>query len=428
MENLGSYLLTSFGFGLLTLINPCVFPMIPLTFGTFTPGAEEKKRNFPLEAFLYVCGIVFTFSILGVGVSVLFGATGITRFATNPFLNIGLGFIFLGFAYAFWGWDFFNPTWMTFLSTYLEKNTSGYLGLLAKGLILSLTTFTCTMPFIGSVLVTASKGEWFFPLLGMISYSLAFSIPFVFLAGFPTLLSWLPNKAGNWNVKMRGVIAILEVIASIKFFSNADLVWGTNIISRDIFLLITIFFVIIIFLYVLNFIHSPAEHPPYAEKRSPIQIAIAVFFLVIAVYLGRGLGGSNIGILEAYLPPEKTPSSLEWNHSLEEARNLSKLTNKPILVNFTGWSCSNCRWMETNVLNQDEIKSSLKDIILVELYTDGDDPVEEKNQEYLVSKFKTFGIPYYALMDSEEKVLGSHEGVGTKEEFLQFLKSGTLRN
>lgn len=430
MEELGSYLLTSFGFGLLTLINPCVFPLIPLTVGAFTRTVEGERRNFPLEAFLYVCGIVCTFSILGVGVSVLFGATGITRLATNPFLNIGLGFVFLGIAYVLWGLEFFPPAWIALTSTYLEKNTSGYAAILSKGLIVSLSTFTCTIPFVGSVLVTASKGEWFFPLLGMVAYGLAFAIPFVFLSAFPSLLERLPSRGGNWNIKFRGIIAILEIIASLKFFSNADLVWGTNLLNRNTFIILTILFLGVLILYVLDFIHSPREIPPFPERRTPLQYGLGVFFLLVLLYMGRGLGGANMGILEAYLPPSviRATYELQWTHSLEDAKNLAQRSNKKILINFTGWSCSNCRWMESNVLNQDEVKSELRDLILVELYTDGDDPGEEKNQEYLVGKFNTFGIPYYALMDGNEKVFGSHEGVGTKEEFLKFIKTGETRN
>ena len=397
--------------------------MIPFTLASFMPGDGDSKRNYILEAFLYSLGIILTFSVLGVSVSLLFGATGITKLATNPYLNLAMGVFFLIFAVFLWGAKFMSPAWMSLLSTYLDKNFTGYSGIMAKGLIISLTTFTCTMPFVGSVLVTAAGGEWFFPFLGMVSYGFAFSIPFVFLAMFPGIYAKFP-RTGNWNIKFRGVLAILEVIASLKFFSNADLVWSTGILPRNTFILISILLIFFMILYILDIVHSPDEIIKNESSPGLVQYAFGILLIMGIVFLSRGLEGKKLGILEAYLPPENSTDSekISWISTLEEGKKLSMISGKPILINFTGWSCSNCRWMEANILNQAEIREELKKFILVELYTDGDDPVEEKNQEYLIEKFKTFGVPFYAALDLQENILSQHEGTGTLEEFKSFLK------
>jgi thiol:disulfide interchange protein DsbD len=429
MDNIFSYFWVSFGFGFISLLNPCVFPLIPLTISTFTPKEDEPKRNYILESIIYSFGIVFSFSVIGVLFSIFFGASGITKLATHPALNLAIGFLFLFFASTLLGFEFYLPVWIVNFYNKLNNNSnsSGYTGILIRGFIISITTFTCTMPFVGSILVTASKGDWFYPLVGMFGYGLAFSIPFTLLSLFPGILKFFP-KSGNWNAKFRGTLGILEIIASLKFFSNADLILGSFIINRNVFLIITIILFFVLFLYLLNVVHSPNEVIKPDQKLNKYNFMFSFIVAFFTIYLTTGIFGRNLGEFEAYLPPSSFESvnsseKIVWLKDLHEAKLISEKSNKPILVNFTGWSCANCRWMENNILNKPEVEKILSSFVLVELYTDGDNPEEEKNQEYLINKFKTFGIPYYASMDQYENVFSSHEGttrdVNTFIEFLQ---------
>ncbi len=428
MDSLFSYFWISFGFGFLSLLNPCVFPLIPLTISTFTPKDGETGRNYLLESLIYSFGIVFSFSVIGVLFSVFFGASGITKLATNPALNLAIGFLFLFFASTLLGFEFYLPYWITNAYNKLNnQNKTGYSGILIRGFIISITTFTCTMPFVGSILVTASKGDWFYPFIGMFGYGLAFSIPFTLLSLFPGILKFFP-KTGNWNAKFRGTLGILEIIASLKFFSNADLILGTFLLNRNIFLGITIILLVILVLYLMNIIHSPNEVLQKNQKLNKYNYIFSLCVVLMITYLSMGTTGKNLGELEAYLPPANfhtndSSEHLIWMKDLNQAKEISQKTQKPILVNFTGWSCANCRWMENNILNQPEVQSLLNEFILVELYTDGDNPEEERNQEYLIQKFNTFGIPFYASMDSKEKVYASQEGTTRDVKmFIDFLQ------
>ncbi|NBU96694.1 MAG: hypothetical protein EBS19_00550, partial [Spirochaetia bacterium] len=413
VESIFSYFWISFGFGLLSLLNPCVFPLIPFTVSAFTPKEGEQKKNYLLESLVYSIGIVFTFSILGILFSIFFGASGITKLATNPFLNFSIGIIFLFFAYALIGFDFILPPSMVLFYSRLEGSSgSGYVSILTKGFIISIATFSCTMPFVGSILVTASKGEWFYPFIGMFGYGLAFSIPFTLLSMFPIILDKLP-KNGRWNAKFRGILGIFEVIASLKFFSNADLIWGFNILSRETFLSITIVLLFINTLYTLDFFENIRLFFSELKNKSKYQITLSLIFVSLIIYLSLGITGSNLGELEAYLPPKQNNYSennpdLVWLEDLETAKRKSIELGKPILINFTGVICTNCRYMEENVLNTKEVKKELSKYILVELFTDRGTDKDDANQEFEEKKFGTNGIPYYAILDRDEKILSTH--------------------
>jgi thiol:disulfide interchange protein DsbD len=426
-ESIFSYFWVSFGFGLLSLLNPCVFPLIPFTVSAFTPKEGAPKKNYLLESVIYSLGIIFTFSILGIFFSLFFGASGITKLATNPFLNFSIGIIFLFFAYALIGFDFLLPSSLVLFYSKLENvSGSGYLSILIKGFIISIATFTCTMPFVGSILVTASKGEWFFPLIGMFGYGLAFSIPFTLLSLFPMILERLP-KNGKWNAKFRGILGIFEIIASLKFFSNADLIWGFNILSREIFLGITIILLVINTLYTLDLFEDMKNFYNQIKKISKYQISLSIIFVSLIIYLSFGITGSNLGELEAYLPPKQNNDSdksteLVWMEDLDIAKSKAIETGKPILINFTGVICMNCRYMEENVLNTQEVKKELSKYILVELFTDRGTEKDDANQEFEEKKFGTNGIPYYAILDKNDKILSAHLGITRDtEEFINFL-------
>ena len=379
MENLSisSYLSLSFSFGLLSLLTPCVFPLIPITVSYFTKRQEAEHAKPVFDALLYSLGIILSFSIAGFLIALLFGASGLNRLASNPYMNLIIAVVFILFAFNLFGMFeiLVSSSLLTKLSNFQSKNN--LLSIWVMSFTFTLTTFTCTMPFIGTVLVSASKGEWFYPILGMLGYSFAFSIPFFLLALFPSVIKKLP-RSGNWMVSFKIILGFLELAAALKFISNADLVFGWKILSRE-------------------------------------------FFLVIWASLGE---------LDAYLPPPSNQMShtklveeLVWLDSLELAKAESNKSGKKIFVDFTGYTCTNCRWMEQNIFPEPEVKELLSRYILVRLYTDGEEKVHEDNQKYEEDKFGTIALPLYVGMDANERVLNQFLGMTRdKEEFKKFLK------
>ncbi|MBK8396475.1 MAG: thioredoxin family protein [Leptospiraceae bacterium] len=429
MENLSviSYLSLSFSFGLLSLLTPCVFPLIPITVSYFTKRQESEKAKPVLDALLYSLGIILSFTVVGFLMAALFGASGINRLASNPFVNLMIAVIFILFAFNLFGMFeiLVSGNLLTKLSNFQSNNN--LLSIWVMSFTFTLTTFTCTMPFIGTVLVSASKGDWFYPILGMLGYSFAFSIPFFLLALFPSGIKKLP-RSGNWMVSFKIILGFLELAAALKFISNADLVWKWNILTREFFLVIwaSLFITIALYLFgVFYFTHEKKE-----ETKSGLRIFSAVLFLAIGLNFLTATNGRTLGELDAYLPPPssqlnntKLPEELVWLDNLEFAKAESIKTGKRIFLDFTGYTCTNCRWMEQNIFTEPDVKELLAKFILVRLYTDGDEKVHEENQKYEEDKFGTIALPLYVGMDSNEKVLNQFLGMTRdKEEYKRFLR------
>ena len=429
MENLSisSYLSLSFSFGLLSLLTPCVFPLIPITVSYFTKRQEAEHAKPVFDALLYSLGIILSFSIAGFLIALLFGASGLNRLASNPYMNLIIAVVFILFAFNLFGMFeiLVSSSLLTKLSNFQSKNN--LLSIWVMSFTFTLTTFTCTMPFIGTVLVSASKGEWFYPILGMLGYSFAFSIPFFLLALFPSVIKKLP-RSGNWMVSFKIILGFLELAAALKFISNADLVFGWKILSREFFLVIWASLFIGAALYLFGFFYF--SHEKKEEGKSALRIFAAIFFLSVSLNFLTATNGRSLGELDAYLPPPSNQMShtklveeLVWMDNLELAKAESNKSGKKIFVDFTGYTCTNCRWMEQNIFPEPEVKELLSRYILVRLYTDGEEKVHEDNQKYEEDKFGTIALPLYVGMDANERVLNQFLGMTRdKEEFKKFLK------
>lgn len=425
------YFLLSLGFGFLSLLTPCVFPLIPMTVSYFTKKQETENFNVWKEASIFVLGIVITFTLVGLLVASVFGASGINNLATNPYLNLFVALLFILFAFNLMGaFEIIIPS--SILTSLTNAQTgSGILSTLLMSFTFTLTTFTCTMPFIGSVLVSASRGEWFYPLIGMLGYSIAFSLPFFLLAVSPSLLKKLP-RSGNWMLSFKIVLGMLELAAALKFISNADLVLQTQLLPREFFLIIwaSIFFAISLYLFgVYRFSHESAS----AEGKHPVRILLAILFLSFALNFTFSTNGRRLGEFEAFLPPYSSEGAitskaeteeLVWFDNLEKAKEKALIQNRRIFIDFTGYTCTNCRWMEQNIFVIPEVKTLLNKFVLVRLYTDGDEKVHEDNQKYQEDKFGTIALPLYAGLNTEDKILGQFMGMTRdKNEFSKFLES-----
>lgn len=461
-HSLLSFIWLAMVMGALSLLTPCVFPMIPITVSYFTSHASERRSRALRNALVYGLGIVLTFSGLGLALALLFGAAGVNRLAASPWMNLLITAIFLGFALSLFGsWLIRAPGWLiNRLDRIGRRNGTGEVAAtLSMGFVFTLTSFTCTAPFVGTLLVTASQGNWRWPLAGMLAFSTVFAIPFVLFALAPQLMARLP-KSGGWLGSVKIVMGFIEIAAAMKFLSNADLIWGWGVFTRPVVLAVWMATALLVVLYLLG-IFRMAEDAP-SKGVTGFRAVLAVASLAIAVWLGTGLLGGNMGELESFLPPtidavagqargnatiadatDSANSRLDDSDSrraaigasnpnptwivndLDSAMTEAARTGRPVLIDFTGYTCTNCRWMESEMFTRPEVKSQMQRFVLARLYTDGAGEKYERQQKLENDRFGTVALPYYAIVDSRGNTLATFPGL-TRDpsEFLRFLSRG----
>ena len=420
-NNISSFLILAMSMGFLALLTPCVFPMIPITISFFMHRSENSNSSPVKSATVYMLGIVLTFTFLGMMLAILLGASGANQLAANPIVNMFIAFLFIYFAMSLFGfYEIEIPESLRRLSLQKE-NSEGYVGILFMALTFTLTSFTCTVQFMGLILVAASQGEWFWPIIGMLIFSLAFASPFFFLALFPHYLTKLP-QSGGWLNSVKVVMGFLELAAAFKFISNTDLVWNWNIFTYEVVLYLWALIMLLTGLYIFGLIKFKNDSPvTFSIQRS----LFALSFILFGTYLAAGNHGYDInGNIKSYLPPKKYQSNLVWNNNLDDAFIIAKEKNKNIFIDFTGVTCTNCRWMETNIFSINSVEELMSEYVLVSLYTDAGEGYLEK-REYQINRFETAALPYYVILDNNDKVLSEFPGLTRNvEEFKDFLKTG----
>ena len=418
--------------GLVSLMTPCVFPMIPITVSFFSKQAEGSQSRVIKLALLFVAGIIGSYTGFGLIMSAIFGAGSALSLAANPYVNLAIALVFIVFAFSLMG--AFNINLPSGIQSYFDQKSrtlGGALGVLLMGFTFTLTAFTCTVQFVGTMLIAAAQGEWMWPVVGMLVFSTVFAFPFFLLAVAPSLVGKMQGKSGEWLGRSKFVLGVLELMASVKFLSNADLVWQTNLISRNTAILIWIGLVALIIVYLIWTGIKPKLN------KSPWQWGTVLVFGGMMILLSRGWNDNSLGgLIDAVLPPpsgfhltsddyvsEEEAKQVVWLDNMEEAQTLAAQVNKPIFLEFTGYTCVNCRWMEQNVLALKSVHSQLKnDFILVRLFTDGGDDAK-KNLNYQIDKFKTIALPYYVKLDNDSSVIAAFSGISLKpQEFIDFLK------
>jgi len=420
-NNILSFLILALSMGFLALLTPCVFPMVPITISYFTHRAEHTNQSAIKDATVYMFGIIGTFTVLGMLLAIILGASGANQIAANPYVNIFIAALFIYFSFSLFGfYEIEIPESLRRFS--LQKESSkGYLGILFMALTFTLTSFTCTVQFMGLILVAASQGEWFWPIIGMLVFSTAFASPFFFLALFPKYLTQLP-QSGSWLNNVKVVMGFLELAAAFKFISNSDLVWNWNIFSYDVVLFLWSVLMLLTAVYLfglIRFRHDSIQ--PLTSKKA----LIASVFLIFSLYLFSGnLGYSINGTIQSYLPPKKASSNLLWVNTLDEGFQKAQEENKNIFIDFTGVTCTNCRWMETNIFTINSIEEKLQKYVLVSLYTDSGKDFNQKRQ-YQIERFKTAALPFYVILDPSDNIIGTFPGLTRdKKEFESFLDKG----
>jgi len=432
--DLWTFLLLAMGAGALSLLTPCVFPMIPITVSYFTNHAAGSRTKSVRLAIVYSIGIIATFTILGMLLAVFVGAAGIQIFSANPWINIVIAAIFLIFAFNLFGaFEIRIPaTLLTGLDALTRRKTgegSGVVGALLMGLTFTLTSFTCTSPFIGSIMVSSANGDWQMPLLGMLAFSVVFALPFFILALIPQWVAQLP-RAGGWMNSVKVAMGFLEVAAAMKFISNVDLVWQWGFFTRDVILAVWIALGLLLTIYLLGFYQL--AHDSKQERIGAMRLLATIVSLAVTFFLLTGLFGAKLGELESFLPPDlagnssgRTASSEPtWiDNNYEAALAQAKAENKRVFVDFTGYTCTNCRWMEANIFPKPEVEAELKKFVLLKLYTDGEGEVYERNQELEQEMLGTVALPYYAVVAGDGTLIASFPGLTrVANEFVDFLR------
>lgn len=436
-DGLLGFFFGAMGIGFLALLTPCVFPMIPITVSFFTKRNEQQRGKAVRDAFLYAIGIISTFTLIGIVFSILFGATSVQDLAANPWLNLGIGLLFVALAFNLFGaFEIQVPTSIMNRLNAKAQGT-GVMAVLLMGLVFSLTSFTCTVPFVGTLLLTAASGDYLYPAVGTLGFATAFAIPFFFLALFPSLLAALP-KAGGWMNNLKVVMGFLEIAAAVKFFSTAEFVWGLGVLPRDLFLAIWVGVFFLVVLYVLGLFEMKLDSR--IEKVSGLRAFFAVIFASLAFYFLNGMMGKPLAAdLEALLPPDNyeqllggvaapsTPRTNTVDHSawltnLEEAKAVAAETGKPIFIDFTGFACTNCRLMEKNMFPRPAIHTRLEKMVLVQLFTDRKEEPYITNQN-IMREYGTVANPLYVILKPDGSYVGQSAFTRDEAAFAAFLDS-----
>ncbi len=431
-----AFLLLSLLQGFLALATPCVYPMIPITVSFFLKQGEREGRRPVLLATVYALTIILTFTAVGLVLAAIYGPAGTSRLGASPVANLILAVFFVALALSLFG--LFEIQVPASVQSYLfaKGRSGGYTGTVFMGAAFTLASLACTAPFIGALLGLAAGGEWFWPAVGMLAFSFAFALPFFALALFPQWLARMP-KSGGWLNSVKVVMGFIVLAVAVKFISNADAVWQWGLLTREAVLAAWTTMAFFAAVYLLGAIRLPYDSP--VEHIGVGRMLLAMVFAASALYLAAGLFGGRIaGMLDAFLPAPDTAvlragspaeaASLLWIENYSEALARAKAENKPVFVDFTGITCTNCKWMERNIFVHSEVHRRLNAFVLARLWTDTG-PDWEANQKMQVERFGTAALPFYVIMSPDDRELARSAGA-TRDpaKFSAFLDEGLERH
>jgi thiol:disulfide interchange protein DsbD len=421
-----AFALTAFGFGLAAVFTPCVFPMIPITVSFFL-----AQRGGILQAVVFAAGIVTLFCGLALALTLALGPFGVVQMSSHPWVNGFIAAVFFLFALSLLG--AFEITLPARLLTRMDRASrrGGYLGTLLMGLTFSLTSFACVGPFVGPLLASSLTGASLAqPVVGMAGFATGLAAPFFFLAAFPSYLQKLP-RSGAWLMRVKVVMGFLLLAVMLKYVSNVDQVLQTGVLTRERFLAAWFVLFAMAGLYLLGFLRLEGIEP--GDRMGVGRLLTAGLLLIFAFSLLPGMFGAPLGELDAYVPAATNPGLLGargaanpapvWmKDAYREALERGRAENKLVLVNFTGYACTNCHWMKANMFPRPEVAAALNEFVLVELYTDGLDAASEANQR-LQERYQTIAQPFYVILQPDETVVATFSGsTRDVQEYLSFLR------
>ncbi|ARV15347.1 protein-disulfide reductase DsbD family protein [Polaribacter sp. SA4-12] len=440
----------SFLGGLAALLTPCVFPMIPMTVSFFTKQSKTKAAGIR-NAIVYGLSIIIIYVVIGLAVSAIFGPDALNALSTNVWFNIIFFLILIFFAASFLGaFELVLPSsWGTKIDSKADRG--GFIGIFFMALALAIVSFSCTGPLVGSALVAAATtGERIAPIVSMLGFSTAIALPFALFAAFPGWLNSLP-KSGGWLNTVKVVLGFLELALAFKFLSNADLVLQAHLLEREVFIAIWIAIFGTLTLYLFGKIQLPHDSP--LQHISVGRLSLGLVSLTFTLYMIPGLWGAPLNIISAFPPPQHysespygvgftklgsggtenysdlpegahimAPYDIVAFHDYETGLAYAKKVGKPVMLDFTGHACVNCRKMEQNVWVKPKVLKLLKnDVVLISLYVDDKRKLKEKDivdsklkpgkklkyigqkwSEMQTINYKTNTQPFYVLIDHNE--------------------------
>ena len=448
-RSLLSIFLLSFLGGFAALLTPCVFPMIPLTVSFFTKQSKSRAKGIA-NALIYGGSIIVLYTVIGLIITKTFGPDALNAFSTDPYVNIAFFLLLVVFAISFFGaFEITLPSsWVNNADRASERG--GLVGIFFMAFTLALVSFSCTGPIIGSLLFEAFSGGIQGPLVGMFGFSLALALPFGLFAAFPGWLNSLP-KSGGWLNSVKVVLGFIELAFALKFLSTADLVWQAGILKREWFIVSWIAIFGLLTLYLLGKFRLPHDSP--LEKISVSRLFFAIFSLMFTIYLIPGLWGAPLKAISGFTPPmfysespkgfggsatvvagvgaeaghvpeganpAHCPHELNCFHDFETGKAYAEKVGKPIMLDFTGWGCVNCRKMEEQVWSDPRVLERLRsEVVLISLYVDKRERLPKEEQytseitnkkvktvgnlwsEFQAKHYQTNSQPYYVIIDHE---------------------------
>ena len=444
-------LIAGFIGGLIALVTPCVWPLIPMTVSFFLKRNKANRKKAISDAIIYGVSIIVIYVLLGLTITGIFGASALNDLSTSAVFNIIFFALLVFFAISFFGaFDLVLPASWTNKMDAKADTTTGMLSIFFMAFTLALVSFSCTGPIIGTLLVeTATTGNIIAPAIGMFGFALALAIPFSFFAIFPSWLESMP-KSGGWLNSVKVVLGFLELALALKFLSVADLAYGWRILDRETFLVLWIVIFALLGLYLLGKLKLPHDSDlPYV---SVPRLFMAIISFAFAIYMVPGLWGAPLKSISAFAPPMYTQDFNLYDGSVE-AKSMdyesgmayAKQVNKPVLIDFSGYGCVNCRKMEASVWTDARVKSILEnDYVLITLMVDDKTrlpEIIEVEENGKTTKLKTIGDkwsylqrhkfganaqPYYIALDTYRKVISpSYAYDEDVSKYIQFLNTGT---
>lgn len=438
--------------GFIALLTPCVWPIIPMTVSFFLKRAKDDRKKGIRDAVTYGLSIIVIYMGLATLVTWAFGPQKLNELATNAPFNVFFFLLLVVFAFSFFGWFELRlpSSWGNAVDNKASA-TTGLLSIFLMAFTLSLVSFSCTAPVVGLLLVqAATSGDWVAPAVGMFGFALALALPFTFFALFPTLLKKAP-KSGSWMNMIKVVLGFIELAFSLKFLSVADLAYGWHILDRETFLSIWIVLFGLLGLYLIGKLKFPHDDPD--QKAMPVPaIMLGLCSLAFSVYMLPGLWGAPSKAVSAFAPPINTqdfnlaPQTVHAAYTdYDEGMRAAAAAGKPVLVDFTGFGCVNCRKMEASVWTDSRVAEKLnKDYVLISLYVDDKTPLKQPVEvklpdgtsrtlrtigdkwSYLEqTKFGYLAQPFYVPLDNAGKPLnGSFSFKEDVPAYLEFLDKG----
>ena len=465
--------LLGFGSGLIALLTPCVFPMIPMTVAYFTKQSGTRRKGI-INALLYGLSIIVIYVSIGLILTLFLGKTGLNDLSTNIWMNLVFFAVFVIFAFSFLGaFEIQLPTkWVNNADKKADKG--GLVGIFFMAFTLSLVSFSCTGPIVGTLIVESSQTGLYGPTVGMIGFSLALALPFTLFAIFPGWLNSLP-QSGGWLNSVKVVLGLLELALALKFLSGVDLAYHWGILTRELFIASWIVIFAMIGFYLLGKIRFSHDSP--VEKLSVTRFMFAILSLTFTVYLIPGMFGAPLNLIDGVAPPRshsedhfkfvtgygnsntqstnaddtlyqytsqmhEVDGGIRVFHDLRIGEEYAKIVNKPILLDFTGYNCANCRRTESTVWTNDKIRPKLiNDFVIVSLYVDDKTPLPKSEQvfseilnskkryvghnwsELQIQKYNQVSQPLYVVIDTDgndlTKPIGYTPDIDKYHSFLQ---------